>query len=152
MAEAGGRGPEYPSEPPEPGTRVLIRYHTRGGVDSASVGEVREVDGPAGSYTATVSVNFAVSLQVDVTSLAVMTTWPPDEDPQWKRAGVLKVLREHSGGDTPAVDQQVKRFNTYGGLKCGNCGSGGAVVERGEPTCGGCGERIDMDAAEQRRK
>lgn len=145
------RGPEYPTEPPEPGTRVLIRYHTRHGVDSASVGEVREVDGPAGSYTLIVGVNFAVSLKVDLTSLGVMTTFPPDEDPEWKRAGVLKVLREHSGEDLPEVDQQVDRFHSYGGLKCGVCENGGAVVESEEIHCAKCGERIDMDAAEQRR-
>lgn len=146
------RGPEYPNEPPEPGDTVLIRYHTRHGVDKASVGEVTEREGPAGSYTVTAKVNFAVSLQVDVTSLGVSTTWPPDEDPEWKRAGVLKVLREHSGEDLPEVDQQAKRFHTFGDLKCGGCGGGKAIVERAELHCGDCGEPIDLDAAEQRRE
>lgn len=143
-------GPEVPSEPPERGTSVLIRYHSRHGRDGAAVGEVVKVDGGVGGYSLTVDKDPFTYLMVDTDTLAVTSTFPPDEDGT-TRLGILKVIRPAPEGEPPEVDQQVSRFNSISSLVCGECGGGNAVVRAEAPHCLKCGARIDMDAAEQRR-
>lgn len=146
----GSSGPEIPSEPPEPGTSVLIRYHSSNGRDGAAVGEVVDVSEGPGGYALTASKDYFTDVMVDTDTLAVTSTFPPDEDEN-TRLGVLKVIRPAPEGEPPEVDQQVDRFNRISSLVCGECGSGNAVVRAEAPHCLKCGARIDMEAAEQRR-
>lgn len=135
-------GPEVPSDPPGRGDPVLIRYHTSSGTDGAVVGEVEDVSG-GGAYSLTVRVNAFKDVMVNTDTLAVTSTFPPDEDGV-KRLGILKVIRPAPGGELPEVDRQVQRFNSIATLACGECDGGTAVVRSGEPHCGECGARVHV--------